>query len=164
MPRLPRETGNLIPKRYFGLRGVYQRFRFPPKPSSYLSNLVGLYTLDLRGSSTLRVNPDALLTLESLKHLLLHHNVVVHLKSLRNLETLKCVNAKCVTRDNAVFQWTNLRNVEVCFGTGEEVEVVLKSPFVASGLVHSLNMEMLHRNSFPNLEKCAPVKILPKQF
>ncbi|XP_065871789.1 protein RECOGNITION OF PERONOSPORA PARASITICA 7-like [Euphorbia lathyris] len=160
---IPREIGNLIHLRYLGLRGVYSRIA-SPIPLLSLSNLEGLYTLDLRDSrvSILSMNPDALLKLESLRHLLLNGKCVLPLKSLRNLETLKLVTAKSLTKDNAVFQLTNLRNLAVYFETGEEVEVLLKSPCVASGLLRSLKMKMPRGTSFPNLEQLSACEDLTK--
>ncbi|XP_065872719.1 protein RECOGNITION OF PERONOSPORA PARASITICA 7-like [Euphorbia lathyris] len=159
---IPREIGNLIHLRYLGLRGVYSRIT-PAMPSS-LSNLEGLYTIDLRDSqrSILSLNTDALLKLESLRHLLLDSRGVLPLKSLRNLETLKIVTGESLTKDNAVFELTNLRNLAVYFETGEEVEMVLKSPCVASGLLRSLKMEMPRGTSFPKLEQLSSCEDLTK--
>ncbi|WCJ19777.1 Disease resistance protein (CC-NBS-LRR class) family [Euphorbia peplus] len=131
------------------------------------NNLKSLYTLDLRDSnpSILSVpDPDALSELENLRHFLADGKgiVVVPLKSLRNLETLKCVTARSLTRHNADSQLTNVRTLAVYFKNGKEAEAVLKSPCVVSGLVRSLNMEIYPGTSFPNLEQLSSCEDLTK--
>ncbi|KAJ9160170.1 hypothetical protein P3X46_025595 [Hevea brasiliensis] len=165
---IPREIGDLIHLRYLGLRNtilhVFPKRRYLPKlitplPAS-IGNLKSLYTLDLRRGRHEQNDywkvPDVMWKLKCLRQLLLDPHAddkwKCSLDTLRQLETLKWIEAKSLIRKDALLNLTNLRNLGVVFQRKEEAEMVLRSPISRLGRLCFLKMVMSEESSFASLE------------
>lgn len=153
--KLPYRIGNLIHLRYLRVSGVKYRLKLPQS----IGNLCNLQTLDLRG------NGHVLLprSMSRLIHLLLPYSYSFHFwvigpvfanDALTKIETLNCIYAEDLIRNNAVPPLCNIQDLGIRhFRSDKEVTLVLNSLGSCSqlGRLRCLMME-LRKGEFPKLE------------
>lgn len=79
-----------------------------------------------------------------------------------HLETLKWIKAKNLIRKAVVLKFADLRNLGIISETREEVEMVMRSPLLGSGLLRPLEMKISQGSCFPSLEPLLGCSFLTK--